>query len=421
MNRSVMTQAATLAAALIAAYFVWTREPDTSAGDVSILSIRSGISKVSYEEPDLKVEIEKRKDSRGSYYWVKTMKMVTPPRKRKPRPTQPRTAPTANPRGAHAGHGHGPGKHPKTARPGTTLNKDPKANPEKGSKPQPVAKKAPAAAKGPVAKGKALPKGMKITTPKALAPALPKVAQFKEFRGNETTEKLVTELSNLTALRVLGKVDAAKLKAFGLVGSKKKLVLTIGSAKRTFIIGNKTHGNMDYYVQDSQDERVYVIKPKQMQNLKYAQYRLIDRRLYEFKTEDIDKVVVTAGEKSKGLSQHNRRKKREAFWSLVGSEKREDLYTNWMTKLLRLRVSDYLPPGFDLKGLKPIMKAEFSLGSKVSEVLTMYKMKSDLGDGKQVKEGDYLVKTGHTRSMVKLTKSVAGEIARELDSILGEK
>lgn len=384
MNRSVMTNAAALGAALIAAYFVWTREPDTSAGDISILSIRGGIDKIRYEEPDLEVAIEKRKDGRGAYYWVKTKKMVTPPRARKPEPP----APTKTP-----------------APVGTTLNKDPKAEAE-------ADKEAP------------LSKEMKITTPKALAPALPKVAQFKEFRGNETTEKLIEELSTLTALRTLGKVDATKLKTFGLKDSKRKLVLTMGKTNRIFIIGDKTHGNMDYYVQDTQDERVYVIKPKQMQNLKYAEYRLIDRRLYDFKTDEIDTVKImakVAGEdKSQSLTQHNRRKSRAAFWSLTGSNKREELYTNWMTKLLRLRVSDYLQPGIDAKDLLLVMKADFSLGPKLEESLALYKAKAAIADGKDLKEGDYLVQTGHTRKMVKLTKSVADEIAREIDGIVGK-
>ena len=58
MNRSVKAHAGLLIAALVASYFVWTREPSTSDDVVKVLSLGK-LDKLVYEEPDHKVVIRR--------------------------------------------------------------------------------------------------------------------------------------------------------------------------------------------------------------------------------------------------------------------------------------------------------------------------------------------------------------------------
>ncbi len=393
MNRSVTIHAVVLVALLAAAYMVWTREPAANKTEIPLLSLRAGLDQATYVDPDRTVTVARRKDDRGAHYWVSQVTLEKPP----PEPVKP-TAKKPEPK-AEA----------KKPEPRAEAKKpEPKAE---AKKPEPKAE-----AKKPEPKAEAKKK------PEPKAKPRPRVKKSKAFKGGKAAEEMMKGLANMTVLRSLGAVSAAQLKEFGLTGSKKTLTLKSGSATRVLVLGSNTFGNMDTYIQDKQDGRVYVIRPRLISDFPHAEYRLMDRELHTFKRKEIEKVVVAAGAGKKVLLQQNRRAPAKAFWADESApRKRKELYNNWMDKLGRLSVMEYVAAGKAPTGLKEELAVQYFDAAKSLGQLRLYS-----AAGQAPKPGakltapgkDFFARTGNTRGLVKVSGPMAGEILRDAAGVL---
>ena len=474
MSRSVGVHAGLLGAGLVSAYLVWTREPETQVEEViPIVNLRGGVDKLSLSEPERKVEIERRKDGAGPYYWVKVDKMVpeamkAPPRPASPaaaagKPAPPKPAPPVKaaarktPFKAPSKAGRPFGKSPKrdevrrkaeappkraNSTPPMATAKSPaartpaiaspagasaspseaKANPSKaapvvGKGPQRVPVKPAGAANATNAPGAAR------TTAAAKKPKTKKVRKVQEFKGNKATTELMERMAKLPAIRALGTVSDDKLKEYELANSKKLLTLVSGSTTRSFTIGGTTYGHGDVYLQDKEDKRVYVIRA--VNELKYAEYRLVDRELLGLETSEIGEATVTGAVKGSSgrqtLVQHNRLAKDAAFWNKQGGEvKRTDPYHTWMNKLLRMRVLEFVQAKDKPEKLSTAFEVTFSRGSKKLGRLTISKttQKKDWKVANKSGGEEYFASSDHTRALVKISRPQADSLSRDLPSIL---
>ena len=72
-----------LVTALIASYLTWTHEPPGGKGDVVIIDAGAeALQQVIYEEPDLRVAVQRREHGGDAYCWGETRKTRDAPRKR---------------------------------------------------------------------------------------------------------------------------------------------------------------------------------------------------------------------------------------------------------------------------------------------------------------------------------------------------
>jgi hypothetical protein len=221
-------------------------------------------------------------------------------------------------------------------------------------------------------------------------------------------------------------VDKDKLKAFGLEESKKTLTLISGSSPRTFIIGGNTFGNQDVYVQDRQDRRVYVVRPRNLQDLQYAEFRLVDRELHSFSPSDVESAALVAGKRRKELVQKSRRDPSKAFWVDANApEKKKDFYRNFMGKLLRLQAMEYVPPKEQKKGLAEVLRVEYRVASGKRGFLRLYrsappppllpgaKPPTPPPSGKE-----YFGISNNTRAQVKINARLVDEVVRDIENLM---
>jgi hypothetical protein len=390
MKRPVMIHAILLIGALTAAYFVWTRGPERSADEISILNIRAGLDRAVFTSPDRVVEVNKKKDDQGSYYAVKVETWEKkPPEKPKPAAKAPDAGPV-----------------------------DPKKDP-----------------KQPETKDAKKPEAKDAKKPDAGAPAPPappkppeKVRKIQTFKGNKGLDELMKGLATFSAIRSLGVVDAEKLKLFSLTGSKKSLTLVTGSAVRVFIIGGNTFGSMDSYLQDKQDKRVYVVRPRLLQDFQYAEFRLMDRELHAFGDSEIDRVVFSTAGGKKTLLHKNRRDPSAAFWvDAADPEKKKDFFRNWMGRFNRLRVVEYSRKDKAPAGLNELFSAEYFLGGKKKGHLRWFSGPAatpPVGKPQPPTQGgvaaDHYVMTEHTRVKVKVASNLGDELTKDLANLLKE-
>ncbi len=407
--RPLLIHVGLVCAALIASYFVWTREPSGSEDEVTVLALRGGVERVVYSANDRTVEVDRRKDQNGTYYSVRVETMENPP------PPPPRPA-TEKDKGGNTNTGTKPDPS-KTA----------------GSKSEPTKVESAKAEKNGVPKAEpSLVKGAKGMA--AATPPLAKVRKVQEFTGNKGAEGLMNNLSSLSAIRSLGTLEPDKLKAFGLTDSKKTLTLVTSSTPRVITIGGTTYGNMDHYIQVKEDGRVYVIRPQILQDLLYAEHRLQERNLHTFALSDVDRVEITAQGSKKILVQQNRRDPGAAYWAdEMSPSKRKDFYRNWISKLMRLQAMEYVKPDKKIVGLSTLVTVEYFSGRKKVGALQVFKQIALLpkvggpsdnnkvaGSPKEDAGDEYYARSEATRTQVKIARPVGEEIARDIPSLMKE-
>lgn len=124
-------------------------------------------------------------------------------------------------------------------------------------------------------------------------PAVILKAPDRVVRGSDVALRLFERFAPWRAVRALGKLDPNFLKELGLDTSKKAIEVTIRGQKRRFKIVPAPPGGTDPYVQDETDQRVYIIPAFILSDLQAAHTNLVDRRMHDFRVEDVDKVVLS--------------------------------------------------------------------------------------------------------------------------------
>lgn len=265
--------------------------------------------------------------------------------------------------------------------------------------------------------------------PPAPPPTIAPVKRLRGFLGNDAATELIKSLSRLAALRALGRVPSDKLGELGLTDTATTLTLRSGSTTRRFVVGGRTFGNNDVYLLDQSDGHVYVVRPAPIQDLLNAEFRLQDRRLHAFELAEIDRVVIraSAGEQATGeqtLLQHDARVPEKGFWTLasaVDQGHRNELIDNWMGKLQRLQVLDYVGKDEPTEGAKPRLRVEYFDGRRrMGFVEVLQRTTLSPGTVAALPDGghEYLARTEHTRRLVKLSRPLVEELERDVGAVI---
>src|SRR5437870_1813437 len=106
-------------------------------------------------------------------------------------------------------------------------------------------------------------------------------------------------LGPLRVFRALGTPDAVKLKDLGLYTTKKNIELVGRGARRRFAIAPAPPGGSDPYIRDEQDGRVFIVSRGILSDMQAASVNLVERRLHSYPIEDVDRILITAGAKTK--------------------------------------------------------------------------------------------------------------------------
>jgi hypothetical protein len=169
-------------------------------------------------------------------------------------------------------------------------------------------------------------------------------APDRDVRANDVAEKLFDKFTPLKASRSLGVLDPAKRRELGLEGSKKRLeVFARGGKHASYVVAVSALGAGTPYLQNDQDNRVYLLGSSIASDLEAASTRLVDRRLHAFKSADYDSVLVKVDDKQRELVQspsdgHQPQK----LASKKTPGKPDDFARNWHDKIWHLVVTEVL-------------------------------------------------------------------------------
>jgi hypothetical protein len=371
---------------LFLAFTTWTRDRSQVQTDtvVALDFNKRDVESLRYEDDTRSIAVERRTEGGSEHTWVtvttRGKQLVTNPLPPAGAPAAPPTPgappPGVNPHGAAPGNPHAapPAPSPVPAAP-TVKPAAPAAAPAKpGAAPAPQkgGDKAIVGSegKGPPPPGASAvpPTGAAVaaapaapTTPAATPPGAPpapihdikETSSTKSFRGNEQADKLFEQFAPMRVVRALGSINEAKAKELGLDASKKKLTVVAKGQTYVFTLGQNSYGAGDVYARDAQGQ-AFLLAHRLVSDFEFAESRLMERRMHRFERAEFDRleveVVTAAGIKKRTLVQKNRQDNAN-FYFADGStpDKRDDTLKNWVDKILRMAINDYVPQGEEPK------------------------------------------------------------------------
>jgi len=179
---------------------------------------------------------------------------------------------------------------------------------------------------------------------------------------------------------------------------------------------------MDRYVLDRGEGKVYVVAPRFLGDFPYAEYRLKDSGISRVERVKIEKVEVRARGKTKVLVQRHANTPQKAFWAdPAAPDKAKLLFANWMDKLSRMSVIEYLPADKEPAGMTTELTVEYLGDGKALDEIRFYRPAASAApaDDKQKPTPKHAyARTTHSRALVKINGTLLDEILRDVDAIL---
>ncbi len=228
-------------------------------------------------------------------------------------------------------------------------------------------------------------------------------------------EELANGLVTLKASRVLGKIAPERLGEFGFDKAEfGTLKVVISGKEHNLALGEKTPGGSDRYVRNPDTGDAYVISGTIANDLSSADNRLVEREFHDFGEEKIAKVVIKGKDSSREIVRHAEEKD---FWARSDSPATKDeTVSNWMTKLERLRVTNYTetvepPPAPE----DQVVRVEYfnDRGKSLGHIEVVKLSAKDAKD-----RPEYVARSERTRWYATVLRSTAEQIDQDLASVL---
>jgi hypothetical protein len=230
------------------------------------------------------------------------------------------------------------------------------------------------------------------------------------FIGVKAAAETVEKVAPLLAVRALGKYDPKQAEEFGLDKPEGTLSVKLSGGEQSLVVGGATPGGQERYAKHSASGQLYAVSSDLVQSMLGAETRLIERDLHAFPDTDVTRLRVAKAGKSRELVAVA--EKKGAFADPATPTKSDETAGNWLTKVGRLRVTEYVEkPAAPLSPESAIVRIEYFGGKKALGFLELYKVPGEKGS-------DYLIRSEQTRWYVKVLSSVGEQVEQDLASVL---
>ena len=241
------------------------------------------------------------------------------------------------------------------------------------------------------------------------APPAPPKHETLHFVGVKAADDLVKSLAPLHALRAVGKIEGTRAEEFGLDKPEGTLKITVAGKEQTLVIGGSTPGGSERYAKSGSGD-VFAIAGDIVSGLQYAEMRLPERELHEFKPEEATRVKVSKAGKSRELARVA--DKKDGWADSATPTKLDETVGNWMSKLGRLHVQDWVEkPSAPLGSDSSVVSVEYFAGSKPLGTLELFKVPGEKGN-------EFLAKTEYGRWYARVVQSSAEQVEQDLGSVV---
>jgi hypothetical protein len=232
----------------------------------------------------------------------------------------------------------------------------------------------------------------------------------QRFVAVKEANELVGKLAPMMALRRVGKIEASRAEEFGFKQPAGTLTVNLDGKKRQLVIGGTTPGGGDRYARDAETQEVYALSGETVRSLEFAESRLIERDLHGFPMEEVGRASIHKGQASRTLVPVEGKK--DAWADAASPTKLDETAGNWMSKVSRLRVMEYVEkPPTPLGPQHLVTRVAYFDGKKPIGYLELYKAREGEADS-------YFIKSEHTRWYARVLKSSGEQVEQDLGSVL---
>lgn len=241
------------------------------------------------------------------------------------------------------------------------------------------------------------------------APATPPKRTSQTFVGVKEADELVKRLAPLLAIRSVGKFDPKRAADFGLEKPEGTLRVKVGGKEHVLTIGEQTPGGGERYAKYGTTGEVFAIPSDLTQGLAFADTRLMERELHAFPPEDVMTITLHKGGKTRSFARVTG--KQDAWADAATPAKADETISNFLTKLERVRVTDYVEkPAPAPKPENLVVRVEYGGKSKSLGYLELYRLPGE--------KAEYLAKSEYSRWHAKVVASAAEQVDRDLATLL---
>ncbi|NPD26866.1 hypothetical protein [Corallococcus exiguus] len=370
--RDVAVQGVLAGVALVAAFFVWQREPSRAQGEVTVEDAQaSALDRIRYDEEVRFVELFRDPQDRDTV-WVRLGNKPAKPGSEAGVASDAGSAALDAGALAHVTSDAGPqvGANSPASAGNTgalTVTTDAGVAPRANTGALAAATDAGVAPRANAGANASTDAG----TPASPAPVPPP----RELRGNDVALKLFSRFAPLRAQRDLGVLDDKKLEEIGLVKTERGLTLTLDGTPKTFRLATPASGWGAPYLQRTTDGHVFLLGPGLLPDLEAAASRLVDRRLHTFDVDGFDHIVISTGTTSRAFVASGKSPGAVQLSPVDAPSTPDDFARNWHDRLWRLTPVELLgrgeaPPG---PAPTPAFRVEYQRAGKAVGELSMAK------------------------------------------------
>ncbi|RKI04753.1 hypothetical protein [Corallococcus sp. AB038B] len=370
--RDVAVQGVLAGVALVAAFFVWQREPSRAQGEVTVEDAQASVlDRIRYDEEVRFVELFRDPQDRDTV-WVRLGNKPAKPGSEAGVASDAGSAALDAGALAHVTSDAGPqvGANSPASAGNTgalTVTTDAGVAPRANTGALAAATDAGVAPRANAGANASTDAG----TPASPAPVPPP----RELRGNDVALKLFSRFAPLRAQRDLGVLDDKKLEEIGLVKTERGLTLTLDGTPKTFRLATPASGWGAPYLQRTTDGHVFLLGPGLLPDLEAAASRLVDRRLHTFDVDGFDHIVISTGTTSRAFVASGKSPGAVQLSPVDAASTPDDFARNWHDRLWRLTPVELLgrgeaPPG---PAPTPAFRVEYQRAGKAVGELSMAK------------------------------------------------
>lgn len=247
--------------------------------------------------------------------------------------------------------------------------------------------------------------------PDAGAPPAPAATKHESssFVGGKEADELVKKLATLKAVRSLGKLDPKHAADYGLDKPEGTLKVKLGGREQVLTIGGTTPGGGERYAKYGASGEVFAVDNDVVQSLSFADSRLMARDAHAFESDDVKRVRIIRGTKTRELTRVP--DKKDAWADVATPSKPDETLVNWMTKLERIRPFAYVEkPEPAPRPDQLTVRVEYLSGSKTLGFFELYK-------GAE-KGADYLARTESSRWYFKVIPNSGEALDQDAASLV---
>jgi hypothetical protein len=218
-------------------------------------------------------------------------------------------------------------------------------------------------------------------------------------------EKVADSVAPLKALRALGKLGDDRLAEFGFDTAEITVTFKIGGTERKLRLGGPTPGAGDRYVKDLASGEFYAVKGETFRNLESPDTLMMERELHDWKETEITSAKIIAGDKTRKIVRGGSQDGKKFWADTEKPQENDETLGNWMSKLDRLRPTEY---ALTAPKTETVVRIEYFEGNRALGFAEVMKAMNEAG------KAEYFLQTERTRILAKVHPQFAEQLEQDI-------